>query len=84
VYIAQGKHEEALLQHQQSLEVSIRMYGHVHPDVAWAKHNIGFALKHMGKKEEAKDMFTQAAAARRTIFVAHRALTIECERLAAE
>jgi len=84
VYYKQGKYDEALLQYQKGLEISIRTHGHVHPDVALTKHIIGLALKDMGKKEEAKDMFTQAAAARRTIFGADHALTIKSERLAAE
>ena len=84
MYREQGKYEEALVHYHNSLQINILVHGQVHPNGAMSKHNIGLALKDMGKKGEAKDMFTQAAGIRRSIFGADHVLTVESERRAAE
>jgi len=84
VYREQVKYEEALLHHHNSLQINILVHGHIHLHGAMSKHKIGLPLKDMGKKGDAKDVFTQAAAIRRSIFGAHHLLTIESERRAAE
>jgi len=38
---------------------STSVHGHVHLHGARSKHKIGLALKDMGKRVEAKDLFTQ-------------------------
>ena len=42
-----GKYEEALFQHQKSLDIKIRVFGGDHPDVASSFGNIG--AMHAGK-----------------------------------
>ena len=61
--------------------VAIR--GHEHPEVA-AKVNLGLVFKAMGKKSEAKQMFTEAAGIRRKVLGADHPLTKKSERLAAQ
>jgi hypothetical protein len=56
---ARVKHDKALVQHQKALEVFVAV-GYEHPDVAVSKENICLLFKAMGKKSEAKQMFTEA------------------------
>ena len=53
VYYSQGHYEKALEHHQKSLEIKIKVVGHVHPDVANSHMGIGNVLDDMGKHEEA-------------------------------
>ena len=55
------------------------MVGSDHPDVAVSKVNIGLVFKDMGKKSEAKQMFTEAAGIRRKVFGADHPLTKQSE-----
>ena len=43
------------------------VYGNEHSEVAASKGNRGLAFKVMGKKSEAKQMFTEAARIRRKV-----------------
>ncbi len=52
--------------------------------VAGSKENIGLSFKAMGKKSEARQMFTEAARIRRTVLGADHLLTKKSERLAAQ
>ena len=52
--------------------------------VAGSKENIGLFFKAMGKKSEARQMFTEAARIRRKVLGADHLLTKKSERLAAQ
>jgi Tfp pilus assembly protein PilF len=84
VYDSQGKHDEALVEYQKSLDIKIQVVGHVHPDVAITKQNIGLCFISTNRKQEAKEMFKQAADIRRQVFGPAHALTKKSERLASE
>jgi hypothetical protein len=60
------------------------VYGHAHPDVALTKQNIGLVFRSTNRKQEAKEMFKQAADIRRQVFGPAHALTKESEGLASE
>ena len=62
VLFAMGKYEEALVQHQKSLDIKIRMVGTGgdHPFVAASYCNMGVLLEKTGKYEEALEMHTKA------------------------
>ncbi len=69
----------------KSLDINTRLYGgDNHPDVAASKGNIGLVFKAMGKKSEAKQMFTEAAGIHRKGLGADHPLTKKSERLAAQ
>ena len=53
VYSAQGKYQEARVQHHKSLQIKILVFGHVHPDVARSYGSIGVVYRNQGKYEEA-------------------------------
>ena len=53
-----GKYEEALVQHQKSLDIKIRVFGSEHLDVAASYNNIGHVYYSQGKYEEALDMYS--------------------------
>ena len=48
-----GKFEEALFQHQKSLDIKIRVVGSDHPDVAASFNNIGAVYAGKGDLENA-------------------------------
>ena len=68
----------------KSLEIGTRIYGDSHALVADSKDNIGLVFETMGKKREAKQMFTEAAGARLKVLGADFPLTKKAERLAAQ
>ena len=84
MYEKKGDLENALVQHQKALEIRTRVFGSDHPDVAASKENIGLVFEAMGKKSEAKQMFTEAAGIRRKVFGADHPLTKKSEQLAAQ
>ena len=84
VYDSQGKYDEALEYHQKSLSILLTIHGDMHPDVASSKDNIGLLFKATNKKEEAKNLFLEAAAIRRKMLGPAHHLTQKSERLAAE
>ena len=43
-----GKYEEALVQHQKSLDIKIRVFGNDHPGVAASYNNIGEVYRMKG------------------------------------
>ncbi len=55
---------EAKEYYQKDLDITVRLVGD-HPDVAVSKVNIGLVFEAMGKKSEAKRMFSEAASIRR-------------------
>jgi hypothetical protein len=55
VLVSLGKYEEALVEYRQALQLFLAI-GHC--SVADCKVNIGLVCKAMGKKSEAKQMFT--------------------------
>ena len=80
-----GVYEEALEMHTKSLNMKTRILGgDSHPDVAASKENIGLVFKAMGKKSEAKQMFTEAAGVHRKVLGADHPLRKTSERLAAQ
>ncbi len=70
--------------YQKALEIDIKVSDQEHPDVVASKVNIGLVLEAMGKKSEAKKMFTEAAGMRRKVLGADHPLTKKSERLAAQ
>ena len=70
--------------YQKALEIDIKVSDQEHPDVAASKESIGLVFKAMGKKSEAKKMFTEAARIRRKVLGADHPLTKKSERLAAQ
>ncbi len=66
-----GKYGELLEMHTKSLEINFRVHGDNHSDVAASKENTGLVLKAMGKKSEAKQMFTEAALGHTVLVVDH-------------
>ena len=64
VYHSPGEYEEAKEYYQKDLDITVRLVGD-HPDVAVSKVNIGLVFEAMGKKSEAKRMFSEAASIRR-------------------
>ena len=81
---SQGKYEEALVQHEKCKEVFVAVHGRDHLDVAASKLNIGLLFKKINRKEEAKQLFLEAAAIRRKVFGPDHASTKKSERLAAQ
>ena len=57
---AMGKYEEALVQHQKSLDIKIRVFGGDHPDVAVSIKNIGIVYHKKGDRAAATEMYTKA------------------------
>ena len=55
-----GKYEEALVQHQKSLAIKIRVFGSDHLDVAASYNNIGTVYESLGKYEEALEMHSKS------------------------
>ena len=53
MYIAQGKYDEALLQHQRSLEINLQVLGSEHPDVAASYNNMAGVYSAQCKFDEA-------------------------------
>ncbi len=73
--------------YQKALEIDIKVSDQEHPDVAASKKNIGLVFEAMGKKSEAKQMFTEAARIRRIrrkVLGADHPLTKKSERLATQ
>jgi len=60
VYERQGDNENALLQHQKSLEIRLRVHGQKHPNVAELYHNIGSVYQMQGRGEAALDQYNKA------------------------
>ena len=83
VYDSQGRYEEALQEYEKGLKIQVDKLGHVHLDVAASKLNIGLLFKKINRKEEAKQLFLEAAAIRRKVFGPDHASTKKSERLAA-
>ena len=85
-YAGKGDLENALVQYQKGLDIQTRVFGSGsdHPDVAASKENIGLVFEAMGKKSQAKQMFTEAAGIRRKVLGADHPLTKQSERLAAQ
>ena len=50
VYDSQGQYETALECYQKDLDITIRVFGHQHKDVATAKYNIAEVKKGGGRK----------------------------------
>jgi hypothetical protein len=84
VYNRQGKQEEALGAHSKALEIWLKVFGDVHPEVARTKHIMGLVLKSTGKASEARAMFAEAAAVLLAVLGPDHPDTKESERLAAE
>ena len=61
VYKKQGHYDKALEYYQKDLDITIRVVGHDHPDVAISKFNLASLLRNMDKAAESKQMFTEAA-----------------------
>ena len=70
--------------YQKALGIDIKVSDQEHPDVAASKESIGLVLEAMGKKSEAKKMFTEAAGIRSKVLGADHPLTKKSERLAAQ
>ena len=51
VYESLGKYEEALEYYQKDLDITVRLVGSDHPDVAASKVNIGLVFKAMGQND---------------------------------
>jgi len=60
VYNMQGDSKNALLQHQKSLEIKLRVFSRKHPLVAKSYYNIGRVYEAQGKGEEALDQFKKS------------------------
>jgi hypothetical protein len=60
------------------------LHGQEHTDVAASKENIGLVFKAVGKKSEAKQMFTEAAGIRLKVLGTDHHLTKKSERLASQ
>ena len=60
VYDSQGKYEEALEYYQKDLEITIKVVGHDHPDVATSFQNIAALYYNQGNQVQAKEMATKA------------------------
>ena len=69
---------------QKSLSIMLTTHGDMHPDVANSTQNTGLLFMATNKKEEAKNLFLEAAAIRRKMLGHAHHLTQESERLAAE
>ena len=76
--------ENALLQYKKAQGVFVSVHGNEHPGVAASKEKIGLVFKEMGKKSEAKQLLTEAAAIHRKVLGADHHLTKKSERLAAQ
>ncbi len=66
-----GKYGELLEMHTKSLEIDFRVHVDNHSDVAASKENRGLVLKAMGKKSEAKQMFTEADVGHKVLVADH-------------
>ena len=66
IHAKMGDFEKAPFHYRRAQEVFIAVHGHDHPDVASSKQNIGLLFKQTNRKEEAKHLFLEAAAIRRT------------------
>ena len=63
----QGKPEEALVMHQKSLDVKLKVFGPDHPDTATTQNNIGIVLKNQGKYLEALEMYDKCLKTREKV-----------------
>ena len=52
VYNSQGRHEEALVQHEKALEIRTRVFGSEHLFVAASYNNIAVVYRQQGRYEE--------------------------------
>ena len=55
-----GNYEEALVQHQKSLDIKIRVVGSDHPDVATSYQNLAAVYQRQGNHVQTKEMATKA------------------------
>ena len=59
VYDSQGKYEEALEYYQKDLDITVRLVGQDHPDVAGSYKNIGIVYGKKGDRAAATEISTK-------------------------
>ena len=59
LYNRQGQYEKALEYYQKDLDITIRVVGHQHKDVATTNHNIAEVKEAQGDLDEARSLFLE-------------------------